>query len=44
MLRIIPTAAHTLDDVKYTIDAFKAIKSKLDAGQYAQDEIKFNQV
>lgn len=42
MLRIIPTAVHTLDDVKYTIDAFKAIKTKLDAGAYAKDEIKFN--
>jgi glycine C-acetyltransferase len=38
ILRLIPTAVHTLDDVKYTIDAFREIKKKLDAGVYdAQD-------
>ncbi|MDZ7636226.1 MAG: hypothetical protein U5L72_18025 [Bacteroidales bacterium] len=26
MLRIIPTAAHTMEDVRYTIEAFKEIK------------------
>jgi len=40
MLRIIPTASHTLEDVKYTIDSFKAIKSKLDKGEYASDKIQ----
>lgn len=39
MLRIIPTASHTLEDVAYTIDCFKAIKNKLDSGQYASDKI-----
>ena len=39
MLRIIPTASHTLEDVKYTIECFKAIKEKLDSGQYASDKI-----
>ena len=34
MLRIIPTAAHTLDDVKQTIEAFKEVKLKLDDGIY----------
>jgi glycine C-acetyltransferase len=34
MLRIIPTASHTLEDVKETIAAFEAIKSKLDEGVY----------
>jgi glycine C-acetyltransferase len=34
MLRIIPTAVHTLEDVKYTIKAFSEIKSKLSAGAY----------
>jgi len=33
MLRIIPTAAHSLEDVKYTIKAFKAIKENLKANQ-----------
>ncbi|MFO7869621.1 MAG: pyridoxal phosphate-dependent aminotransferase family protein [Bacteroidales bacterium] len=42
MLRIIPTADHTLEDVKYTIDCFKAIKNKLDTGQYASDKIHLN--
>jgi glycine C-acetyltransferase len=35
MLRLIPTAIHTLADVKYTIDSFSAIKAKLDSGEYA---------
>jgi glycine C-acetyltransferase len=38
LLRLIPTAAHTLDDVKITIEAFKACKSKLDAGEYQTEE------
>jgi glycine C-acetyltransferase len=39
MIRIIPTAVHTLEDVEYTVNAFKEIKSKLEAGAYASDEI-----
>lgn len=34
MLRIIPTAAHTMEHVQRTINVFKEIKSKLDAGEY----------
>jgi glycine C-acetyltransferase len=34
MLRLIPTAGHTLEDVKYTIDAFSEVRQKLDAGFY----------
>lgn len=34
MLRVIPTAAHTMEDVKYTIDVFRKIKAKLEAGEY----------
>ena len=34
MLRIIPTANHTLDDVNETIQVFKSIKEKLDSGVY----------
>jgi len=37
MLRIIPTAAHSLDDVKYTVESFKAIKSKLESGIYGAE-------
>lgn len=36
MLRIIPTAVHTIDDVKQTIAAFESVKSKLDEGVYAK--------
>jgi glycine C-acetyltransferase len=41
MLRIIPTAAHTMEDVQYTIDTFKKLKSKLDNGEYQSDELAF---
>jgi glycine C-acetyltransferase len=34
MLRLIPTAVHKLEDVEYTIDTFKKIKVKLEAGEY----------
>lgn len=34
MLRLIPTAVHSLDDVKYTIEAFSSIVDKLKAGAY----------
>ncbi len=34
MLRIIPTAVHTLEDVAETISAFEAVKSKLDNDEY----------
>ena len=39
MLRIIPTSAHTLEDVKYTVDAFGEILDKLKAGKYKSDKI-----
>jgi len=39
MLRLIPTAAHTLEDVKYTIDTFVTVKAKLDAGEYKSEEM-----
>jgi len=35
LLRLIPTAAHSLDDVDYTVKAFSDIKKKLDAGEYS---------
>jgi glycine C-acetyltransferase len=34
MLRIIPTAAHSLDDVAYTVKAFAEIKAKVDNNEY----------
>lgn len=39
MLRMIPTAAHSLDDVKYTIDSFVEMKKKLDAGEYKAEKM-----
>ena len=36
ILRLIPTAVHTLEDVKYTVEAFSAIKHKLTGGEYAK--------
>lgn len=39
ILRLIPTAVHTLDDVNYTIDAFSKIVGKLKSGQYMADKI-----
>lgn len=39
MLRLIPTAVHTLEDVQYTIDTFKLIKAKLEEGAYHSDKI-----
>ena len=39
LLRLIPTASHSLEDVDYTINIFKKIKSKLDAGEYHSDKV-----
>lgn len=35
LLRLIPTAIHTLEDVEYTIKAYKEVRKKLEAGAYA---------
>ncbi len=37
MLRLIPTAVHTLEDVNETIAAFEAISDKLRSGKYQHD-------
>jgi hypothetical protein len=34
MLRIIPTAVHTMEHANRTIEVFKEVKKKLDAGEY----------
>jgi len=39
MLRIIPTAAHTMEDVEYTIKCFKEVKEKLEAHKYQAETI-----
>jgi glycine C-acetyltransferase len=40
ILRLIPTAMHTMEDVKYTIESFTKIKDKLYGGEYAAEKIK----
>jgi len=39
ILRLIPTAVHTLEDVNYTIDCFSKIVDKLKSGKYMGDKI-----
>jgi len=36
MFRLIPTAAHTLEDVNETLEVFAKLKSKLKAGEYTK--------
>ena len=40
LLRLIPTAMHTLEDVDYTIKAFTDLKDKLEKGYYKNQKIK----
>jgi glycine C-acetyltransferase len=35
MLRIIPTAAHTIEDVNYTMECFEKVQAKLQNGDYS---------
>ncbi len=39
MLRIIPTALHTIEDVNRTLEAFSEVVVKLDAGKYQQQKL-----
>ncbi len=39
LLRLIPTAAHTLDDVQRTLDAYSLMSGKLKAGYYKEDKL-----
>ncbi len=39
LIRLIPTAVHTIDEVEYTINAFSEIKKNLNAGKYSTGEI-----
>lgn len=39
MLRLIPTAVHTREDVDYTIKTFSSVKAKLEAGEYKSEKI-----
>jgi glycine C-acetyltransferase len=42
MLRLIPTATHTLEDVDYTVKAFRKIKAKVDNNEYPDTLADFN--
>lgn len=44
LIRIIPSAAHSLDDIDITIKAFKEVKGKLDSGYYRELEIPHKKV
>jgi len=39
LLRLIPTATHTMEDVEYTIKCFTAVRDNLKAGKYDVDTI-----
>lgn len=39
ILRLIPTAMHSIEDVEETVTAFAAIKGKLDSGVYKNSEL-----
>ena len=39
ILRLIPSAIHTLENVRYTIESFSKIYSKLKSGQYQSDKV-----
>jgi len=38
LLRLIPTASHTMEDIEITLDAFDAVSEKLTTGVYAKAE------
>jgi len=40
VLRIIPTAAHSLDDVQRTLDAYTEMGEKLKSGYYKEDKLE----
>jgi glycine C-acetyltransferase len=42
MLRLIPTAVHSLEDVEYTVKAFKEIKRKVDNNEYPNEMADFS--
>lgn len=41
MLRLIPTTVHSLEDVEYTVNAFKEIKRKIDNNEYPDEMADF---
>nr|WP_320118669.1 aminotransferase class I/II-fold pyridoxal phosphate-dependent enzyme [uncultured Marinifilum sp.] len=45
LLRLIPTATHSLEDVEYTVNAFQEVSKKLKEGKYSNEKFAdiFNQ-
>ena len=41
LLRLIPTATHTVEDIKETLNSFSEIREKLDGGYYKKISEKF---
>ena len=39
ILRLIPTAVHTLEDVNYTVECFAKVKQKLEKGEYQGEKV-----
>jgi len=39
LLRLIPTASHTMQDIEETLDAFSAVSQKLKSGAYQKQEV-----
>lgn len=39
ILRLIPTAVHTLEDVNYTVECFAKVKAKLEKGEYQGETV-----
>lgn len=39
ILRLIPTAMHSLEDVRITLEAFKKVRKKLKVGKYSKTEL-----
>ncbi len=44
LIRIIPSAAHSIEDIDITIKAFKEVKGKLDGGHYRELEIPHKRI
>ena len=42
MLRLIPTAVHSLEDVEYTVKTFKELKRKVDNDEYPDEMANFS--
>lgn len=42
IFRIIPTASHTDEDIEFTLEAFSAVREKLDSGYYKEEAKKID--